>query len=229
MTIVKQSEREVSRVTRSKAEARQSYDLLSRWYDLLAEPSERGLREIGLRMLAVKNGETVLEIGFGTGHGILALARAVGDSGKVYGIDISPRMREITEARVRQAGLSSRVDLTIGDATTLPYQNDFFDAIFISFTLELFDTPDIPVVLRECRRVLRPNGRMGVVGLSKTGGTGRMTRLYEWAHQKIPRYLDCRPIFVQQSLEDAGFHIVDVVHASTWGLAVEIVLARKDG
>jgi hypothetical protein len=47
--------------------------------------SEKRFTESGLQKLKVKQGETVLEIGFGTGHALVALARLVGQSGKVYG------------------------------------------------------------------------------------------------------------------------------------------------
>ena len=92
-----------------------------------------------MQELGAKDGETVLEIGVGTGHCILALAQSVGNAGKVYGIDISEGMYDVTCARMRKAGLSGRVDLECGDAAELPYESDFFDAVFISFTLELFD------------------------------------------------------------------------------------------
>ena len=220
-------ETQISRVTRSKEEAKATYDKMSGWYDVLAGRFESKYRDVGLRKLGAKEGEVVLEIGFGTGHCILALAQSVGDSGKVYGIDISEGMRNITRSRVEEQALSERVELRCGDAAELPFEADFFDAIFLSFTLELFDTPEIPIVLRECQRVLRRGGRICVVSISKKGESSLMTRLYEWLHEKFPNYFDCRPIFVQKALKDAEFQVLDTTEMSMWGLPVEIALARK--
>jgi len=220
-------EPEISRVTRSKKEAQATYDRISGWYDLLEGIWEKKSRDVGLRKLGAKEGEIVLEIGFGTGHGILALAQSVGDSGRAYGIDLSSRMRDITRARVGEVGLSEIVELRFGDAVQLSFEAEFFDAIFMSFTLELFDTPEIPKVLQECQRVLRSGGRICVVSLSKTGESSWMRKLYEWGHRKLPKLLDCRPIFVQKLLEDTGFQILDATQMSMWGLPVEVVLASK--
>jgi demethylmenaquinone methyltransferase/2-methoxy-6-polyprenyl-1,4-benzoquinol methylase len=217
----------ISRVKRSKAEAKASYDTMSRWYDVWAGSSEKQFVDAGLQKLCAQEGERVLEIGFGTGHGILALAQSVGDSGKVYGIDISEGMFDITQARVSRAGLSKRVELECGDAASLPFAGSSFDAVFMSFTLELFDTPEIPTVLHECQRVLRDSGRVCVVAMSKKGKAGLLMRIYEWAHRRFPRWVDCRPIFAQEALEDAGFQALDVTQGSMWGLPVEVVLAKK--
>jgi len=227
MSRMPKDEPQISRVTRSKEEAQATYDRISRWYDLLEGIWERRSRGVGLRKLGAREGEVVLEIGFGTGHGIVALAQSVGGSGRVYGMDLSPRMVDITRARVREAGLSERVELRCGDAVQLPFEAGAFDAIFMSFTLELFDTPEIPKVLKECQRVLRGEGRVCAVSLSKTGGSDWMRRLYEWGHRKWPQLFDCRPIFVQRALEGAGFHILDATQMPMWGLAVEIILASK--
>jgi len=221
-----EGEGEISRVTRSKGQAKASYDKMSKWYDILARP-ERRYGYLGLQKLRAVEGETVLEIGFGTGHGILALAQSVGNSGQVYGIDISEGMINITRARVREAGFSERAVLNCGDAARLPFEADFFAAVFMSFTLELFDTPDIPMVLHECRRVLRSDGRICVVAMSKKGKANVITRLYEWAHAKFPEYVDCRPIFVLKALEAAGFQPLDVTEITMFGLPIEIVVARR--
>jgi demethylmenaquinone methyltransferase/2-methoxy-6-polyprenyl-1,4-benzoquinol methylase len=218
---------EVARVTRTKQEAKASYDRLSRWYDVLAGRFEGKYRGVGLQMLGAREGEKVLEIGFGTGHCILALAQSVGSSGKVYGIDISEGMFNITQSRVREAGLAERVELKCGDAAKLPFEAGTFDAVFVSFTLELFDTPEIPVVLNECQRILRSGGRISIVAMSKRGKDTLSMRLYEWAHRKFPKFFDCRPILVQKALEGAGFLICDAIEMSMLGLSGEAVLAER--
>ena len=215
----------VSRVVRSKDEARTSYNRMSRWYDLVAGSSEKKYRDLGLEKLKAQPGEHILEIGYGTGHCVQALATAVTDTGQVSGVDISEGMHEITQARIDDAGLHDRVDLHVGDAAELPFPPDSFDGIFMSFTLELFDTPEIPQLLQQCYSLLRPGGRIVIVSLIKKAGAA--VRIYEWFHEKMPAAVDCRPIHAQSDLITAGFAIQDVTALSMWSLPVEIILATK--
>ena len=217
-------ESEISRVSRTRQEAQETYDKISRWYDYLEGFWEKRLREQALAKLKMEEGEVVLEIGFGPGHDLVSMAKSVGVEGKVYGIDLSLEMVAIAKERMSAAGLADRVLLEQGDAVRLPYPDEFFDAIFMSFTLELFDTPEIPKVLAECRRVLGAAGRMGVVALSKAQRGNLMVKLYEWGHEQFPRILDCRPIFVRQALEAAKFEIQEWVQESLFGLPVEIAV-----
>lgn len=219
--------RDVVRVTRSKEEARAGYNRLSRWYDLLAGASEKKCRLAGLEALDVRSGEIVLEIGYGTGSSVVELAQKVGDGGKVYGIDISKGMLVRAISRVHEAGMDERVELELGDAASLPYSSSSFDAVFISFTLELFDTPEIPLVLLECCRVLREGGRIAVVSLSAYGHENVMVRLYKQAHRRLQKYIDCRPIYVRKALTETGFTVRDDSLMMMWGLPVEVVLAIR--
>ena len=126
-----------------------------------------------------------------------------------------------------EQGASDRVSLACGDAESLPFRADSVDAVFMSFTLELFDTPEIPVVLAECRRVLRPGGRIGVVAMQQNDPPGTALRMYAWAHTLFPNYVDCRPIFASQAIKEAGFTVIADGRGAMWGLPVRIVVGRK--
>ncbi len=217
---------QISRVIRPRKQARSSYNRLSRWYDLMAGDFERKPRDAAIHKLAPGKGEVVLEIGCGTGQAIVKMAEMVGHSGKIFGIDISDRMLGVAQTRVISMGTSERVRLLCGDGVQIPFRNEAFDAILMSFTLELFDTPEIPMVLAECRRCLHAGGRICVVGLSKKQ-PNFMTGLYEWFHEKLPLFVDCRPIFVQQALESSGFQTLSANELSMMGLKSELVLAQS--
>ena len=115
-----------------------------------------------------------------------------------------------SEAKTRLFGLSARS----------------LHAVFMSFAQELFDTPEIPHVLSECKRVLQTGGRIVVVGISKEGPAGPMVRFFEWVHRQFPQLLDCRPICVRRMLEDNGFEIETQAIRRMW-IPVEIVLGIK--
>jgi demethylmenaquinone methyltransferase/2-methoxy-6-polyprenyl-1,4-benzoquinol methylase len=198
------------------------YDRLSRWYDLVTGPFERRYRQAGLQQLSPQPGEAILELGFGTGHGLLALAQAVGSAGRVCGVDLSVGMCCVARGRLRRAHPAGRLALIRGDALRLPFRAGTFDALFMSFTLEIFSTQEIPRVLCECRRVLRPGGRLGVVAMAQPARPSATARLYTWLHQRFPRYLDCRPIALQEYLATAGWEVRSTLDLAMVGLPVAV-------
>jgi len=204
-----------------------NYDRLSRLYDLLSGGFENRFRDLALRRLDARPGESVLEVGFGTGSTLVKLAGAVGPAGAVHGVDLSPGMLAVAQRRLRRAACEDRVRLLPGDARSLPCPDAAFDALFMSFTLELFEPADASRVLSECRRVLRPGGRICVVSLSSEGPASLTLRLYRWAHRRFSRFVDCRPIAAARALAEAGLHVADATVAGSWGLAVETVLAGR--
>jgi ubiquinone/menaquinone biosynthesis C-methylase UbiE len=219
-------EPDIARVFNSREETRNYYNKIARIYDMMAEHSEGPMRDLGLKLLAAKPGERVLEIGFGTGHCVVELANAVGADGLVCGVDLSDKMVKLAQELVAAAGLAERVELKQGDGETIPYPDETFDALFTSFTLELFDTPEIPKFLAECKRVLKPGGRFAVVAVSKMGKDGPIMKAYEWTHKHFPNLVDCRPIYAKAALEAAGFQIQASEIESMW-VPVEIVVGVK--
>ncbi len=215
----------ISEVKRTKQQAQKSYTKLSNIYDIIADPFERKYKLIGIDMLDVKENERALEIGFGTGENLIRLAEKVGNSGTVHGIDISIGMYDKATSKIRHRSLEERITLTLGDAAVLPYDDNSFHIVFMSFVLELFPTDEIPVVLAECLRVLKPSGRLGVVSLKKKDRF--MVRLYEWFHDKMPSVVDCRPIYPSSSVEKAGFSIDKTVEKTMFGIPVEILVGVK--
>jgi demethylmenaquinone methyltransferase/2-methoxy-6-polyprenyl-1,4-benzoquinol methylase len=203
---------------------RQNYDRLSRWYDLFSS-AEHSIARIGLQLLNVQAGEKVLEIGFGTGHALVDLANASGSLGNVCGIDLSPGMVVVAQRRIQRSDNAERITIQVGDATHLPYPVHHFHAAFMSFTLELFDSRMIPVVLAECQRILQPGGRLGIVSLDKKNTLA--VEFYEWVHVRFPNIVDCSPIFVRPVLEKAGFVVSQIVAKKLWGLPVEAVVAQR--
>jgi demethylmenaquinone methyltransferase/2-methoxy-6-polyprenyl-1,4-benzoquinol methylase len=143
-------------------------------------------------------------------------------------VDLAEAMLLRSRRVLEKAGVAGRVDLICGDGVRLPLADGCADAAFLSFTLELFDTPQIPQVLAECRRVLRPGGRLGVVAISREGEHGLALSLYEWGHRHFPNLLDCRPIYVRRALAAAGFEI-EATATERMFVPVEIVVGRKPG
>jgi len=208
-------------------EIQSRYDGISPWYDFLTGFGEGRVRRIGLELLGAVHGETILEIGCGTGQALVPLARSIGERGWVYGIDLSSGMIARAQTRLARQGLSSQVSLLIGDGRTLPFSSNRFDAIWTSFTLELLSLNGINQILSECRRVLIPGGRLGVVALARRAKSNAMIAFYDWLHEKFPQWIDCRPIFLQQLLLQADFSLEAVEGLSLWGLPVEIVLVKN--
>ena len=203
---------EILGVPVSSEDIKKSYGVMSQFYAVIEGIFEKGLRQKGLELLSVTPGEEVLEVGVGTGYSLMEIANSVGDSGQAYGIDITPQMLAITSRRLKKVGLMDRVELYEGDARSMPYEDSKFDAVYMASTLELFDTLDIPRVLNEIKRVLKLSGRLGVASMTKEGRGGSLSirlfiRFYEWLHQRIPRYANCRPIYVEKSVAEAGYQI----------------------
>lgn len=127
------------------------------------------VREVALRDLDPRPGETVLDVGCGTGGGVVALREAVGPDGLVTGIDNSPAMLTRARRRVDDRGWTN-VRLHLADVSRLPLGREEFDAAIALSSLSAM--PDVATAVRHVYDALRPGGRLFVfdVRLRPTGG-----------------------------------------------------------
>jgi arsenite methyltransferase len=117
-------------------------------------PDVVGQRSEVLALLAVQEGERVLDIGSGPGFLVASLADAVGPTGAVHGLDQSVPMNAVARDGV---GARPWVGIDVGDALELPYPDGAFDAATATQVYEY--VADMPRALAELRRVLRMGGR----------------------------------------------------------------------
>lgn len=216
--------------TQDKHAAQMFYDRISEVYDAIADGGEHVAREKGLDRLAPSENEVVLEIGYGTGHSLLALATRVGKAGKVYGVDISEGMKKVAQNRIDAEGLGDRVELSVGAVPPLAYPDDTFDVVSMSFTLELFPLEVIPDVVQEIKRVLKPGGRVGAVSMNIVDGDASesvLEKTYKWMHRHFPHIVDCQPIDTQRYLHDAGLTLTTNERIEIWTMPVAIVIGVK--
>lgn len=219
---------EAIRVPLSAQKIRRLYDFLSYIYDFVTRCEINPKRE-ALKISNVHEGSRVLEVGFGTGRILLEFAQKVGNTGEAYGLDLSRKMTYRARRLIERNDLSERTSFMIGNADNLPFLDSAFDIVFSSYMFDLIDTPAIPGILTELKRVLKPAGRLVLVSLSKGTRWYDNMRLYEFLYKLSPSLLGgCRPVFLTPYLEKTGFKEVKrrLTHAGRL-MTTEIVWADK--
>lgn len=172
-------------------------------------PDVVGQRARILDMLAPKPGERLLDIGVGPGLLAHDLARLVGETGRVTGLDTAPAM--IKMARTRLAALP-QAECVTGDATALAFPEGSFDAAVSTQVYEY--VADMEKALGELGRVLRPGGRVLILDTDwrsvvwHSSDEGRMNRVLAcWDGHLADPHL---PAKLGPLLRKAGFQVVRV-------------------
>jgi SAM-dependent methyltransferase len=149
----------------------------------------------------LKKGETVLDLGSGSGFDCFLAARQVGDSGYVIGVDMTPEMITRAKANAEKTGVNN-VDFRLGEVERLPVEDGSVDAIISNCVINL--SPEKPRVFTDSFRVLKSGGRLAISDIVA------MAELPEALKQDMALHSACvagasQISQLREMLKDAGF------------------------
>lgn len=147
---------DAARILAAYTAAADTFDALPFWHEFGRRTVER---------LQLAPGERVLDLCCGTGASALPAAHAVGPTGSVLGVDLTPALVAVAQGRAAAAGLG-QARFAVGDIDTLDYPAASFDAVASVFGL--FFAADMAAVLRRARTWLAPGGRLAVTVWGET-------------------------------------------------------------
>jgi ubiquinone/menaquinone biosynthesis C-methylase UbiE len=147
-------------------------------------------REKTLRLARIESGESVLDVGCGTGTLAIAAKQQIGPKGSVYGIDASPEMVDRATRKARKAGVE--VLFKNAGAEALPFPDAQFDVVLSTVMLHHLPKNGRRQCAAEIRRVLKPGGRVLVVDFGaapqKKGLLAHLHRRH--GHVSLPDMVD---------------------------------------
>ena len=165
-------------------------------------------------LAGLKEGETVLDLGSGAGFDCFLAARAVGEKGKVIGVDMTEEMLERAEANAKKGGYSN-VEFRRGEIEALPVEDGSVDAVISNCVINL--VPNKDKAFQEAFRVLRPGGRLMVSDIVLRRS------LPDFVKESIQAYVGCLAGAVSKeryldAIARAGFKEIDVIGESDFPL-----------
>jgi demethylmenaquinone methyltransferase/2-methoxy-6-polyprenyl-1,4-benzoquinol methylase len=142
------------------------FNNISKNYDDLNRVISFGIdiswRKKVVQIVSKNNPQQILDIATGTGD--LALMMSTLDLEKIIGLDISEGMLAVGKEKISKAQLNDKIEMVVGDSEDIPYADNTFDAITVSFGVRNFANLDKG--LSEIRRVLKPKGTLVVLETS---------------------------------------------------------------
>ncbi len=200
------------------------YNWIAPIYDLFGILMESKARQRAIDITAIKNGETILEVAFGTGLNFVEILKR-NPEGWVDGIDVSMKMLERARKRISKTG-QTNYTLYLCDCRHLPFDDGTFDILMTQYLLDILPVEDFIPILLEFRRVLKEGGRIVLVNMTK--GERWSNKIYEVIYKlKPPLLAGCRGVMAQPFLEEIGFKEFEREFVSQLGFPSEVVLGVK--
>lgn len=149
-----------------KEQVTQMFDNISSDYDGLNRVISLGIdvkwRKKVVALVADKNPENILDIATGTGD--LAILMTSTSAKKIIGLDLSVGMLDVGKQKILDKKLADKIEMVVGDSENIPFPDNYFDAITVSFGIRNFET--LEKGLEEIHRVLKPSGILVILETS---------------------------------------------------------------
>ncbi len=149
-----------------KEQVAQMFDNIARRYDLinsiLSFGTHKNWRKKCVNLLKTKQPKIILDVATGTGDFAIACAKLAPE--KITGIDISEGMMKLGREKIKKLGLDKLITLEEGNAETVAFADDTFDAIVVGFGVRNF--ADLEKGLSNLKRILKPNGQLIILETS---------------------------------------------------------------
>lgn len=155
-------EQKVAKVAEVFHSVAAKYDIMN---DLMSGGIHRVWKRFTIDCSGARPGQRILDLAGGTGDLTAKFSRIVGDDGHVILADINNSMLNVGRDKLRDIGIVGNVHYVQANAEELPFPDDYFDCITISFGLR--NVTDKDKALRSMYRVLKPGGRLLVLEFSK--------------------------------------------------------------
>ena len=215
---------EILEVRYTHEEIVRKYNSIAPIYDLFGILMESKARQRAIDMAAIKNGEKILEVAFGTGLNFVEILKR-NPQGWVDGIDVSMKMLERARKRISETG-QKNYTLYLCDCRHLPFEDGTFDILMTQYLLDILPVEDFIPILLEFRRVLKDGGRIVLANMTK--GERWLNKIYEEIYKlKPPLLAGCRGVMAQPFLEEIGFKEFEREFVSQLGFPSEVVLGVK--
>jgi ubiquinone/menaquinone biosynthesis C-methylase UbiE len=184
------------------------YSRTAAFYDGIVATRQAAAKLKAIELLNRRPGERFLEVGAGTAW---AFARILETSGPdhAYALDVAPGMLDVARDTLTAHGIDAP-SLLLGDGRHLPFPDATLDCLLNTYTFEVLAEPDIPPLLDETLRVLRPGGRAVIVNLTDAtnGQPEDEAMIADWKqrYETDPEFFGgARPLQLAPMLEAHGF------------------------
>lgn len=206
------------------------FESISEKYDsmnsIISFNRHKSWRKDVMKKMNVKPGSQALDVCTGTGDWAISLAKEVGESGRVTGLDFSENMLSIAQEKNDKYNFK-QLDFVHGNAMELPFESNTFDYVTIGFGLR--NVPDYLTVLKEMHRVVKPGGTVVCLETSQPTLIGfrqgyyfyfkfimplfgkifaKSYKEYAWLHESAKDFPNKKEL--KKLFKEAGFDSVEV-------------------